>query len=219
MLAFVLKQIKIFAFQKDYWTGFAGLLKKVQLRSRIIQEEELEAKKAAILQNLQRLTSARLIHALQHDYEEIESEIRNSIRLTASTIAAPKPTSSVDEKVEAAMQKMHWLRQIIQDPTARSRLPIYERTRLQPKLMLRDQLFGVDLSQLWSAWRSALIIVESATVCRWHRAGFRLCRQWKSRDGRPRIERELRELIPRDRESVVAVPCLRGLNHRCSRAT
>jgi transposase InsO family protein len=79
----------------------------------------------------------------------------------------------------------------------RQQLAIYERARPCPRLKLRDRLFWVMLSRWWSGWRSALVIVQPATVCRWHRAGFRLFWRWKSRGGRPRINRELRELIRR----------------------
>lgn len=43
------------------------------------------------------------------------------------------------------------------------------------------------LSRLWDGWRSALLIVRPETVIAWHRRGFRLCWQWKSRtqDGPP----------------------------------
>ena len=42
-------------------------------------------------------------------------------------------------------------------------------------------------------------VVEPATILRWHRAGFRSHWRWKSRKraGRPRIDRELRDLIRR----------------------
>ena len=42
-------------------------------------------------------------------------------------------------------------------------------------------------------------VVEPATILRWHRAGFRSYWRWKSRKraGRPRIDRELRNLIRR----------------------
>ena len=42
-------------------------------------------------------------------------------------------------------------------------------------------------------------VVEPATILRWHRAGFRSYWLWKSRKraGRPRIDRELRDLIRR----------------------
>ena len=54
------------------------------------------------------------------------------------------------------------------------------------------------LSKVWANWRSALVIVKPDTVVRWHRQGFRLYWRWKSRRaGRPRVERELRDLIRR----------------------
>jgi len=42
-------------------------------------------------------------------------------------------------------------------------------------------------------------IVQPDTILRWHRAGFRAYWRWKSRGqpGRPKIDRELRELIRR----------------------
>src|SRR5262249_48867866 len=54
------------------------------------------------------------------------------------------------------------------------------------------------LSRLWAQWRSALIIVKPETVIAWQRKGFRLYWIWKSRagkKGRPRVSREVRELI------------------------
>ena len=53
----------------------------------------------------------------------------------------------------------------------------------------------VLLSKLF-AWRDALVIVRPETLMRWHRKGFRLFWRWKSRRrGRPRLRREIRELI------------------------
>jgi hypothetical protein len=44
---------------------------------------------------------------------------------------------------------------------------------------------------------NALVIVKPETVIRWHRAGFRLFRRWKSRSrvGRPKVPLEIRLLI------------------------
>jgi hypothetical protein len=50
------------------------------------------------------------------------------------------------------------------------------------------------LTQLFD-WRSALVVVQPATIVRWHRAGWRLFWRMKSRPGRPPIARELRALI------------------------
>ena len=53
------------------------------------------------------------------------------------------------------------------------------------------------LSRLWNGWRSALVIVKPETVIAWHRKGFRLYWQWKSRHprGRPSVSREVINLI------------------------
>jgi len=54
----------------------------------------------------------------------------------------------------------------------------------------------VVLAKLFE-WRSALVVVQPATLLRWHRAGWRLFWRLKSRPGRPPIPRELRALIRR----------------------
>src|SRR5262245_54012674 len=46
-------------------------------------------------------------------------------------------------------------------------------------------------------WRSALVVVQPATMVSWHRAGWRLLWRIKSRRGRPPIPAELRALIRR----------------------
>ena len=52
-------------------------------------------------------------------------------------------------------------------------------------------------------WRGALVVVQPATMIRWHRAGWRLLWRMKSRPGRLPIPMELRELIRRmARENV-----------------
>ena len=60
-------------------------------------------------------------------------------------------------------------------------------------------MFWAWLSHPWSAWRSALLIVQPATVVQWHRRGFKLHWRWKSRKkpGGPPADREIRDLIRR----------------------
>ena len=68
----------------------------------------------------------------------------------------------------------------------------------RPQLTNADRLFWVVISRLWPAWRSALHVVQPATVVRWHRQGFRYFWRWKSRRrGRPRVDPEIRQLIRR----------------------
>jgi hypothetical protein len=73
--------------------------------------------------------------------------------------------------------------------------------RRAPCLWLRgsDRALLVWMTRLWPSLLGLVRVVEPATILRWHRAGFRLYWRWKShgRAGRPRIERELRDLIRR----------------------
>ena len=62
----------------------------------------------------------------------------------------------------------------------------------------------VVLARLFD-WRDALMVVQPATMIRWHRAGWRLFWRMKSRAGRPPIPKELRRADPQygQRERVV----------------
>src|SRR3989449_1183835 len=70
--------------------------------------------------------------------------------------------------------------------------------RRRLRLSCADRLLWVWLSRLWTAWRSALVIVKPETVIAWHRRGFRLYWTWQSRHarpGRPDNPQEVRDLI------------------------
>lgn len=60
-------------------------------------------------------------------------------------------------------------------------------------------MFWVMIKRTWSNWKDALVIVTPETVVVWHRAGFRLYWQWRSRHqnalGRKPVSKELRDLI------------------------
>src|SRR4030095_15213195 len=61
-----------------------------------------------------------------------------------------------------------------------------------------DRLLWLVLRQWWPRWRDALVLVQPATVDRWHREGFhRWWRRRSRRPGRPRIDSEIRGLIRR----------------------
>jgi len=55
------------------------------------------------------------------------------------------------------------------------------------------------MTRLWPSLLGLARVVEPGTILRWHREGFRTYWRWRSRNraGRPRIERELRDLIRR----------------------
>jgi hypothetical protein len=62
-----------------------------------------------------------------------------------------------------------------------------------------DRLILVWLYRFFPSILNAITVVKPETVIRWHRRGFRAYWHWKSRrlGGRPRIDRELRDLIRR----------------------
>jgi hypothetical protein len=69
----------------------------------------------------------------------------------------------------------------------------------RPRLRGSDRALLVWMTWLWPSLLSLSRVVQPDTILRWHRAGFRAYWRWKSRGrpGRPRVSRELRELIQR----------------------
>ena len=56
----------------------------------------------------------------------------------------------------------------------RHQLQVLQRTRpRRVHLAKTDRWLWVSLSRVWTAWRSALVIVKPETVVAWHRRGFR----------------------------------------------
>jgi hypothetical protein len=73
--------------------------------------------------------------------------------------------------------------------------------REPPRLRLcgSDRALLVWMTRLWPRLLSTVQVVQSETILRWHRAGFKAFWRWKSRKkaGRPKIDRGLRDLIRR----------------------
>jgi putative transposase len=66
----------------------------------------------------------------------------------------------------------------------------------QPRLFSADRLLWVWLYRIWPQVLDAMVLVKPATVLDWHRKGFRLYWRRRSRQlGRPRMSREIRDLI------------------------
>src|SRR5580704_6037879 len=71
------------------------------------------------------------------------------------------------------------------------------RGRAQPTN--NDRWFLVQMYRWFPSILKVVTIFQPETLVRWHRAGFRSYRRWKSRPqgGRPQIDTELRALIRR----------------------
>src|SRR5260370_12242114 len=65
----------------------------------------------------------------------------------------------------------------------------------RPRLFVIDGLLWVWLYRLCRRCLEVMVLVKPATVIQWHRQGFRLYWRWRSRSGRPSVDREVRELI------------------------
>src|SRR6195256_85534 len=77
-------------------------------------------------------------------------------------------------------------------------LGVLRRSVKRPKVSSADRLLWTWLCEVWSDWRSAVVIVKPQTVIAWHREGFRLFWTWKVRrgqPGRPPVPKDVRELI------------------------
>jgi putative transposase len=70
----------------------------------------------------------------------------------------------------------------------RHQLAVVNRSRRRGlRLTVADRVLWAWLSQTWSGWRPALVVVKPATVLASHRRGFGCFGTWKSRHctGRP----------------------------------
>ena len=80
----------------------------------------------------------------------------------------------------------------------RHQIGVLQRSVKRPKLTPADRLLWVWLATVWYDWKSRAFIMQASTVIGWHRKGFRLFWTWKirrSRPGRPKVPKEVRELI------------------------
>src|SRR5512136_599550 len=78
----------------------------------------------------------------------------------------------------------------------RKQLSLYQERQVRPRRATdATRLTMVLLAKLFD-WKTALVTVRPETFIGWHRKGFSLFWRWKSRGiGRPKIPRDLRELI------------------------
>src|SRR5262245_29594854 len=88
---------------------------------------------------------------------------------------------------------------VAENALLRQQLIILTRSTKRPRLTRSDRALLVLLASRVRAWRQALLIVQPATLLRWHRAGFRLLWRWRSapRSREPRLPPDTIALIRR----------------------
>ncbi len=103
---------------------------------------------------------------------------------------------------------------MIENLALRQQLAVLQRERPKPRLRPLDRTFWILMRRLWFKWTSCLLIVDPDTVVAWHRRGFRWVWRWRSakrQAGRPRITKEIRDLIIRmARENRWGAPRIHG---------
>jgi len=113
-----------------------------------------------------------------------------SLRLALSALDVLAASASSAFKSRAALH--------LENLALRHQVNVLQRSVKRPKLTALDRFFWARLLELWSDWRTALIIVKPETVIAWHRKGFRLFWTWRIRHGqagRPSVPKDVRELI------------------------
>ena len=76
----------------------------------------------------------------------------------------------------------------------RKQLAFYEEHEKKPRRLTDGARIALVFLSRWLDWKQALTIVQPETLIRWHRRGFKLFWRWKSKPGRPRLPRNIREL-------------------------
>ena len=79
----------------------------------------------------------------------------------------------------------------------RKQLALYQERYVKPERVSPAIRIALTWLARWFDGHRGLVIVQPATLIRWHRHGFRLFWRWQSRHGRPPIPAELRALIRR----------------------
>ena len=71
------------------------------------------------------------------------------------------------------------------------------KARSRLRLRNTDRLILVWMYRLFPSILNVITVVKPETLIRWHRRGFRACWHWKSSPvgGRPKIDRDIRDLI------------------------
>jgi hypothetical protein len=79
----------------------------------------------------------------------------------------------------------------------RKQLALYQEHQISPRRPTDSARFSLVFWSRLFDWKDALVIVMPETLIGWHGKGFKLFWRWKCRVGRPRLPRDIRQLIVR----------------------
>jgi putative transposase len=84
---------------------------------------------------------------------------------------------------------------VVENLFLHKQLALYQERPVKPQRATNATRIALVWLARWFDWRQALVIVQPATLLRWHRQGFHLFWRWKSRRGRPSIPANVQALI------------------------
>jgi putative transposase len=79
----------------------------------------------------------------------------------------------------------------------RKQLAQYQERHVKPQRVNNATRIALVWLSRFFDWRRVLVIVQPATLIRWHRQGFRWFWRWRSKPGRPALAKDVRALIRR----------------------
>jgi len=79
----------------------------------------------------------------------------------------------------------------------RKQLAFYQERQARPRRLTDGARISLVLWSKFCNWRPALVIVKPETLIGWHRRLFKMFWKMKSRPGRPKLPRNIRQLIAR----------------------
>jgi putative transposase len=135
--------------------------------------------------------------ALLRVHDLAASAVR-AVRRRLATALRPTATSSI--LLGAATDLVSGTPELIaENALLRQQLIVLTGSTRRPRIPRSDRALLILLDSRVRSWRQALLLVQPATLLRWHRAGFRLLWRWRSRarSGQARVAPDAFALIER----------------------
>src|SRR6266403_1697974 len=98
---------------------------------------------------------------------------RQFLHLALSAVRVLATATSAVFKSQAALH--------LENLALRHQLGVLRRSVKRPRLSSADRLLWAWLCEVWSDWRSSLVVVQPETFIGWQRKGFQLFWTWKVR--------------------------------------
>ena len=147
--------------------------------------------------------SARGFNDLRHKYSDLAAGYCAQQRIPSICAAMPRLLFLLITLLVRGLRVALRARSevVLENVALKQQVEALKHKRPRPQLDDVDRAFWVAMRRAWSGWAERLVIVKPETVVKWHRERFRhywteLSRH-KRGPGRPKVDREIRELIRR----------------------